>query len=699
MRFAIRFAALVLLLAGRSPPAAGQGDLLAAIRADRWADAEAAAAGYADPVAEKLVLYYRLMAPGGGRAAEIADFMAQNPDWPNQALLDRRRQEALAADHDQISVLRQCDRPASPAAANPTPTPAALPPMSTDTIPPTTVAALPTTSAAVPPTALPPAPAGLPTLPAALLRCAEALATDGRLAEATDAARRAWLTGITDAGAETAFLHRWGGMLTPDDQWVRFQALAWSDAAAAARQAVRLDTAHRPAAEARLALKRDDPSAIAMVQALAPAQRADPGLMLDEARWLRRANRDAEAVALWQSQGTAAQRAAPADHLAEFWTERSVLARRRLRDGDSASAYALAAAHGQTALEPASDAEFLAGFIALRRLNDPARAASHFDQIAPLSKSAISTSRAGYWLGRAALAAGRDPRPYFERAAAWPTTFYGQLAALALGDDAPALARRIAALRDPGFSRDQALDFIDHEVVRAAALLVAWGDPHRARSFLLRMDELAPDRADRSMAAQLALGFGLPDTAVSIGRRMGRDGMVLPESGWPMPFDPPAPLDPAVALGIMRQESNFDIGAVSPSGARGLMQLMPATAQAVAKQLATPVSIAALTVDPIQNMRLGTTYLAGLLDRFQGSLPLAVAGYNAGPHRVDQWLAENGEPRAIEGVKPAIEMIDWIELIPIGETRNYVQRVLENVTIYRARRGDATPTLLAHWSQ
>jgi soluble lytic murein transglycosylase len=773
MRFAIRFVALAVLVAGRPPSVAAQGDVLAAIRADRWADAEAAAAGYADPVAEKLVLYYRLMAPGAARAAEIAEFMAQNPDWPNRALLERRRQEALAADPDQVSVLRQCDRPATrpappptiPLAARPTnpvavvatPAPALMPtipaapeptnpatippkapaaptatasapapaapatisptapaaPQPTDSTvaptspaapPPTTAPAAlsPTTTPASPPTTAAPPPrgiSGLPSLPGALLRCAAALATDGRIAEATEAARRAWLTGITDAGAETAFLHRWGGVPTPDDQWARFQALAWSDPAAAARQAVRLDPAHRPAAEARLALKRDDPSAFAMVAALAAAQRSDPGLMLDEARWLRRANRDNEAVALWQSKGTAAQRAAPAEHLAAFWTERSVLARRRLRDGDPASAYGIAAAHGQTAPEPASDAEFLAGFIALRRLNDPARATGHFEQIAALSKSAISASRAGYWLGRAALAAGRDPRPDFERAAAWPTTFYGQLAALALGDDAPALAHRIAALRDPGFSHDQALDFIGRDVVRAAALLVAWGDPHRARSFLLRMDELSPDPADRSMVAQLALGFGLPDTAVSVGRRMGRDGMVLPGSGWPMPFDPPAPLDPAVALGIMRQESNFDIGAVSPSGARGLMQLMPATAQAVAKQLGTPVSIPALTVDPTQNMQLGATYLEGLLDRFQGSLPLAVAGYNAGPHRVDQWLAENGDPRSIEGVKPEIEMIDWIELIPIGETRNYVQRVLENVTIYRARRGEATPTLLAHWSQ
>jgi soluble lytic murein transglycosylase len=183
--------------------------------------------------------------------------------------------------------------------------------------------------------------------------------------------------------------------------------------------------------------------------------------------------------------------------------------------------------------------------------------------------------------------------------------------------------------------------------------------------------------------------------AVFIARRMGRDGLMLPQQGWPMPFDPPAAaLDPAVALGIMRQESSFDVGAVSPSGARGLMQLMPFTADAVARQLGIATSLGMLISDPDHNMRLGTDYLRQMLDQFGGSLPLAVAAYNAGPHRVVQWLAQNGDPR----VGP-VDMIDWIEQIPVGETRNYVQRVLENITIYRARRGETTPTLLAKWMQ
>ena len=156
----------------------------------------------------------------------------------------------------------------------------------------------------------------------------------------------------------------------------------------------------------------------------------------------------------------------------------------------------------------------------------------------------------------------------------------------------------------------------------------------------------------------------------------------------------PSAVEPAVVLGLMRQESSFDAQAGSPAGARGLMQLMPATAAGVARRLGEPVSPAALTADPAYNMRLGTDYLRALLDRFGGVLPLALAGYNAGPSRVAEWLAAHGDP-SLGG----IDWIDWIELIPFSETRNYVQRVVENVVIYRARQGRLAPHPLAQWQQ
>ena len=636
-----RFAFLALFAA--SPAMAQPAAPIADIRADHWAEAQAAAASYADPVAVKLVTYYRLLTPGAATAAEITDFMAKNPDWPNQALLERRRQEALASEPDLAATLAECQR---------------------DQL----------------------------TLPRAVLHCAEAEANAGNTAQADEDARRAWVEGIAD---DTGFLRRWSAAIRPEDQWARFEYLMDHDPGAAAHQIARLDPAHREVADTRLALQHNGPNADALVAALPAPSRRDPGITLDYARWLRLNNRDADALALWQRSGDSAQQDAPAEQRVAYWSERNTLARKLLQDGDAKGAYWLADHHGDLAEAQMLDAEFLAGFIALRRLNDATAATKHFQTLATLSKAAITQGRAYYWLGRAAAAAGQDPKPNYAKAAEWPTTFYGQLGALALGDDAKALASRIMAVHDPSFTRDQVLAFTDREVVRAAAMLVAWNDPHRARAFLLRMDELAPDPADRALTAEFALRVGLPDTAVFVARRMGRDGLMLPEAGWPIAAEPPdGPVDPALALGIIRQESSFDIGAVSPSGARGLMQLMPFTADAVAKQIGSPSSLVSLTENPAQNMRLGTAYIEEMLQRFNNSLPLAIAAYNAGPHRIDEWLPEYGDPRT-----SAIDMVDWIELIPFNETRNYVQRVLENVVVYQARRGETAPTILAQWTR
>jgi soluble lytic murein transglycosylase len=630
MRVPIRFALSGLALVLAAQTRAQEPNPLYAVKSNRWADAQAAAARVADPVAEKLVHYLRLRAPGAATATEIAAFMERNPDWPAQSALEHRRQEAIATDPDDASVLAQC-KP-------------------------------------------------VPGLAAAMLRCAEAVANAGRTAEANALARQSWVNVIDSAAEEGGFLRRWGGIATADEQWERFQRLAWlTDPAAAARQITHLDPAHHKVAEARLAAKRDDPQTEVLVAALPPAFQADPGLALDRARAMRRADHLADAAAVLS------RAAAPGtDNLAAFWSERNLLARKLVHDGDPKTAYAVAAAHGQSGDEPRAEAEFLAGFIALRMLHDPAKAEPHFRTLAG-SRAIISQARAHYWLARTTAAAGMDPKPEYAIAAGWPTTFYGQLATLALGENP---ADRIHKLQDPAWIRDTALAFTEHEVVRAAAWLVAWGDPQRARAFLTRMDELAPIPAERALTAAFARYVGMPDGAVFVARRMGRDGLALPRLGWPAPYDPATPPDPAFSLGIMRQESSFDVAAVSPSGARGLMQLMPPTATAVAKQLGIVASVAALTVDAGHNIRLGTAYLQEMLTRFDNCLPLAAAAYNAGPNRVAQWLGDNGNP-----LTGPIDMVDWIELIPVSETRNYVQRVAENVVMYRTARGDPSPIL------
>jgi soluble lytic murein transglycosylase-like protein len=767
-----------LLLAG---PARAQqaGDVMALVRADRWADAEAAVAGEADPVARKLVTYFRLLAPAAANAGEIDAFMAANPDWPNQAGLARRREEALAVEPDDTTARALCARIA-------------------------------------------------PRSAGALSRCADAEAAASETAAAAASAGAAWIAGITEPTLESAFLQRWGSVLTPEDQWQRLLRLSGAGGGALVRQTQRLDPPHRLAAEALLALRRDDARADALYAALPATLAADPAMLLEEARHLRRQGSDAAAAALWRSSGAAAQASASTAQLAALWAEREQLARALLHDGDAGAlphdptasalphdpnagalphdptASALphdpnagalprdpnagalprdpnagalphdpdtgalshdpdtgtlshdptgalshdpdtgalshdpdtgtlshdpdtgalshdpdtgtlshdsdVAAYGvadgyrdgvQTAFggEVVVDAEFLAGWIALRRLHDTAAAHRHFARLAAVSPAAITQGRAHYWLARTDAAAGDEAaaRREYASAARWPTTFYGQLAALAEPGGAAALAQRLATLRDPGWTAEQALDFAGREVARAAALLVAWGDAPRARPFLLRLVELAPDPADCALAARLATGLGMPDQAVMIARRAGLAGLVLPQSGWPVPVDAPeGKVAPALTLGLIRQESSFDRQATSVSGARGLMQLMPATARDVARQ-AGGGDAAALAGDAGENMRLGTIYLRGLIDQFD-SLPLAIAAYNAGPARVGQWLTLNGDPRQGDLQSgPSNDMIDWIELIPFAETRNYVQRVIENVVIYRARLGDHTPHPLTRW--
>jgi soluble lytic murein transglycosylase len=638
MRFILPLLVTVFL-----PLAAMAQDVMDAVRADHWADAQALAARHPDPVAAKLVTWFRLQAPGAATLAEINGFLAANPDWPLAATLVRRRDDIITAELDDGVAAAACDL---------------IKPSNTPT----------------------------------QLRCAEALQKLGRISDAAALARTIWTDGSLDAAGEAKVLKLWGGAIRRDDYLRRFDRLAWSEPNAAARQLLRLAPEDRRLGEVRLALRRDEANARGLLNALPEKMRADPIIMLEQARWLRRNDQDDAALALWLASGTDAEKAAPPERQSAFWDERSLLARRRLRVGDAEGAYRLAAGYAQTKVEQIVDAEFLAGFIALRRLGNRELATKHFQTLADASKAAITQGRAQYWLGRAAGNAV-VARNFYRAAAAFPNTFYGQLAALAAGETPQALAARLSEAASPVDS-SQALDLAGRELARAAEILVSWGVPRRAAPFLLRLDEVAPDPATRDLTARLATGLGAPQVAVALARRSGRDGLVPLATGWPQAAAIPADagIEPALALGIIRQESSFDVAITSPAGARGLMQLMPATAAQLGKKLGITVPLAALTSDPALNLRLGTAYLALLMAQFDNATPLVMAGYNAGPNRVTEWIGVNGDPR-----RGAIDAIDWIELIPFAETRNYVQRVTENMVIYRAQAGSIAPHPLAPW--
>jgi soluble lytic murein transglycosylase len=619
--------------AGEAQRSAGRA-ALAMANGGRYAAAEAAAV-QADPLVRKITLWLRLSARGQGTGPELAEWMAANPDWPLPKTLAIRAEEALAADPDDARALAYFVR--NPAT----------------------------------------------TLDGAQ-RHADALVRAGDQSRAATILREAWAGGFGDAAAEAGFAERNAAILTAEDRWRRFDRLFLSrDLGDATRAAAWLDPSRRALADSRLA--------VAGERALPVTDGNDLGILAASARALRRQDRDAEAAAAWAAAAPYQRDLAP-DAARAIWAERNIVARKLVRLGQDRLAYQTAAQHGQAEGESRLDAEFLAGWIALRRLNQPSLAVRHFALLGDNSASVITRARAAYWQGRALASsdAGRARAKYGE-AALLGTAFYGQLGALALGEDEARLSARIRAIAPPQPTQEASRLFLGRELAGAATALADLGDYRRARLFLLRMEELSPDAADRVLIARLGMALGRPDFAVWIARRAGADGVMLLPEGWPSPYPDPgtAGLEPAITNAIARQESNFDPEAVSGANARGLMQLLPGTAAGVARKIGVPHQVAWLTTDPSHNMRLGSQYLADQLARFGGNLALAAAAYNAGPARVQEWLGTYGTPG--EG---GIDVIDWIELIPFSETRNYVQRVVENALVYRAR--DAATAALPH---
>lgn len=418
---------------------------------------------------------------------------------------------------------------------------------------------------------------------------------------------------------------------------------------------------------------------------------------LTEVTSLHAAGQDASAAGVWQTHGPSDFNASPPDQQQFFWPAQNTLARALLSENDPQNAYAVVVSvdPGQGAApapEQQADRDFLAGFIALRYLHNNAQAAEWFRNLAGVSNAVITQARAYYWLAR--TESGAAATADYERAAAYPTTYYGQLASMALGESPRTLAARINAVPEPGFSTTDATYFSLTEMPHAAVLLMQMNDAHDAAIFLNRAAQEAIDNKTRTMAAKLALGLGLPQSAVAIARTAGAAGQMLPVEGWPTPYEPPSSgLDPAVAYGIMRQESSFDPAAVSGSGAIGLMQLLPSTAKMTAYKSGLPYGN---LFDTDQNMALGTAYFATELQNFGNCLPLTIAAYNAGPTAVARWLGPNGDPELGHQAGGA-DIIDWVELIPYNETRNYVQRVSENITIYHAKLTGAADSPIAPW--
>lgn len=524
---------------------------------------------------------------------------------------------------------------------------------------------------------------GEPLTAEGIMALAGAQRATGQTAVATALVRSAWRNKTFDADVQRDMLARFGDLLSQDDHIQRARTLLYGAQGPAARDMLALLPPDQLAlARARIALRQGTGDALSLVAALPPDLAQDPGLRFERASFDRRRGEDV--LARLDLTGPAPEILNP-EMATRIWDERYQLTLSALKAGDNQGAYNASANSGLMMGADAAEAEFYAGWIALTRLGNPVIAEGHFKALGIIGSSAITRGRALYWRGRAVEAmAGLDAaQPFYEAGAKYNTTFYGQLAAEKLG------LTQLDLGRDPVIKSADRNRFEARETVRAARLLIESGYRDLFRTFVLALDDVLPTAEEEALLVDLVRSYGDQETSMKVVRSAAQRGFILPERGYPVTIPPEGTnaAEPALVLGITRQESSFDPRARSGVGARGMMQLMPATAAVVARRSGVNYS-ADLLYEPDYNMRLGSTFLGSLVNSFSGSYVMAIAGYNAGPGRPTSWTAFCGDPRG-GGTDP----LDFIECIPFSETRNYVMRVMEGMQVYRARLGNGSGPL------
>lgn len=504
----------------------------------------------------------------------------------------------------------------------------------------------------------------------AQLAQARGLASEGRTQEARRIASTLWRGEALDDGLEGRLLSSLGSLLSAEDHLIRAHYLLYRDRVTGAeRLSQYLSASDRRSVAARGAAIRSGGDALSTVQAAHQANRSDIHLTFELARLYRRADRPQEAANLLMSVRATGDQLIRPDI---WWRERHIVARDLIETRQPDLAYQLASLPTGSDAGDTADAAFVSGWIALRFLDDPARAEPHFRQILDIGTTPITRARGYYWLGRALSARGDSTgaEQAFNQAMTYGETFYGQAAATITG-------RSIRYQAPPQASVPS------HAFYGYADILYSLDRRTDARLFLyaLARDEARP--SDIVGMSALAARHGDATSIVQIGKIGALAHRSLAMLGYPtgaFPSDASIPdrLPRAVAYAIARQESGFDARARSSAGALGLMQLMPATASRIAREVGVSHSTSRLTSDPAHNVTLGSHHLDELIAEYNGSYILTFIAYNAGPRRVPQWIERFGDPRSGQ-----VDVIDWIELIPFSETRSYVQRVLENIYVYQ----------------
>lgn len=556
----------------------------------------------------------------------VSAFAAAHPDWPAQDWLRRRAEEALYGDRRSNKMIESFFADAAP------------------------------------------------RTPAGKLALARALRDDGETAKASALVKDVWRNHDLNAAFETRVRTEFGAFLDKADHKFRADRLLYKEQAADGLRAAALAGPDVLAlARARASVIANAPNERAFA-AVPPALREDPGYKFAMIQKLRRAEKFEAAAAILAS--------APRDPAVivdgdEWWVERRLLARKLLDLGDAKGAYKLVSEHSAASREMKLEAEFHAGWIALRFLNDPKLAAGHFAALDELAQTPMSASRAAYWRGRAAEAMRETSQAedFYRKAAGFASNYYGQLARERLGVAATPVRAVVAAA--PEGARNEAVDVLD--------VYFAAGEKTLATPLAIEAARNLEDPAQVGALGRVVDSQRDANLSLTIGKLASQRGVALDDLAFPSygvpDFQPlRGSAEPSVVYAIARQESAFNPSAVSGAGARGLMQMLSSTARATAQKAGVAFDEGRLTSDAAFNAQLGAAHLGDLLAAHRGSHILTFAAYNAGGGRVKQWLEAYGDPR-----KPGVDPIDWVERIPFTETRNYVQRVIENMAVYRAR--------------
>jgi soluble lytic murein transglycosylase len=606
------------------------------VRQRKFSDATTVAASITDPVAQKLVEWALLRnADSTAGFDRYTSFIQANGNWPSIRLLRRRAEAKLWQSHRDPATMHRFfgEQPVSALGR---------------------------------------------------LVLAQVQLREGNRADAVRQIRALWQLAEMSADLEAAVAQEFHDELTLADNVARMdRRIGAKDFGSAMRVAKRLGPAQVSIVKACEAVEANSTKSGALLEAVPHEVRTDLGYALCRLHWLLAHDELATAAKVVAE---SARNELQHQNTDEWWRECRILARKLIDRGDAKAAYRVVRQSAAPA-NPYYRAEyhFMAGWIALRFLDDPGTALEHFIHVDEGSADPIVMARAAYWRGRAAEAAGQleEMKTQYQTAAQYPTAYYGQLARARLGLSQFSL----------GLSRPRSVDGAQSELLHAAEILYRIGEFDLVLSFVSDLAETSRDVATLNGLGELTARYNDAQAMLIIGKTALARGLstaqyAFPKIGIPS-YRPIAPsVDQRVVYSIVRTESAFDQRDISPAKAVGLMQVTPEAGRDTAKRFGVAYDWKRLVSDPVYNMQMGAAEISALFKEYTGSYIMTFAGYNAGRGRVRQWVAQHGDPR-----DPKVDPVDWVERIPLAETRNYVQRVMENLQVYSALFGTSIATV------